>query len=322
MDRNMIDAASGGALMDKTPVVARHLISNIASNTQQFGIRGTVPSWMVNEVGAIDNLRLENQLTELTSLVRQLVVGQHQPSIAAKVCGICTFMEHPTNICPTLQETESDHPESVGSIGGHQYEKQSYQSQLYDSSNIGRVRVKGNIQLKNSNLPKAHLRLSAESEIPSTIVPTAATTESAIIGQLSIYRGPNEVVDNKKPGVSAYYELQQHAILAKFKCHDPRPQNAGGLASKHCESAIVDWVWKPSLIDNFKSKGECKCCVIEKWLRPANVESEPDVDSLARSIPLPFLTRTLSTRKVETDEDLLKMFRKVEINIPLLDAIK
>ncbi|RDX94235.1 hypothetical protein CR513_23405, partial [Mucuna pruriens] len=36
MDHNMIDAASGGALMDKTPVVARHLISNMASNTQQF----------------------------------------------------------------------------------------------------------------------------------------------------------------------------------------------------------------------------------------------------------------------------------------------
>ncbi|RDX72998.1 hypothetical protein CR513_47453, partial [Mucuna pruriens] len=41
MDRSMIDAASGGALMDKTPAVARHLISNMASNTQQFGTRGT-----------------------------------------------------------------------------------------------------------------------------------------------------------------------------------------------------------------------------------------------------------------------------------------
>ncbi|RDY01469.1 hypothetical protein CR513_15198, partial [Mucuna pruriens] len=33
MDRSMIDAASGGALMDKTPTVARHFISNMASNT-------------------------------------------------------------------------------------------------------------------------------------------------------------------------------------------------------------------------------------------------------------------------------------------------
>ncbi|RDY01190.1 hypothetical protein CR513_15517, partial [Mucuna pruriens] len=40
MDKSMIDVASGGALMDKTPTAARHLISNMASNTQQFGIRG------------------------------------------------------------------------------------------------------------------------------------------------------------------------------------------------------------------------------------------------------------------------------------------
>ncbi|RDY03790.1 hypothetical protein CR513_12578, partial [Mucuna pruriens] len=69
MDQSMIDVASGGALMDKTPAVARHLISNMASNTQQFGIRGASQSRM---------------LTELTSLVRQLAIGQHQPSIVAR----------------------------------------------------------------------------------------------------------------------------------------------------------------------------------------------------------------------------------------------
>ncbi|RDY12950.1 hypothetical protein CR513_02190, partial [Mucuna pruriens] len=40
MDKSMIDAASGGDLMDKTLATTRHLISNMASNTQQFGIRG------------------------------------------------------------------------------------------------------------------------------------------------------------------------------------------------------------------------------------------------------------------------------------------
>ncbi|RDY08774.1 hypothetical protein CR513_06953, partial [Mucuna pruriens] len=33
MDRSMINVASGGALMDKTLAVARHLISNMGSNT-------------------------------------------------------------------------------------------------------------------------------------------------------------------------------------------------------------------------------------------------------------------------------------------------
>ena len=36
MDRSMIDAASGGALVDLTPVAAKNLISNMATNSQQF----------------------------------------------------------------------------------------------------------------------------------------------------------------------------------------------------------------------------------------------------------------------------------------------
>ncbi|RDX72609.1 hypothetical protein CR513_47881, partial [Mucuna pruriens] len=116
MDKSMIEAASGGALMDKTPIAARHLISNMASNTQHFGIKGPDQSQMVHEIGAAFNLRLENQLSELASLVRQLAIGQHQPNMAAKVCGICTFVEHPTDLCPTLQEIESDQPENVGAI--------------------------------------------------------------------------------------------------------------------------------------------------------------------------------------------------------------
>ncbi|RDY01300.1 hypothetical protein CR513_15388, partial [Mucuna pruriens] len=65
----MIDAANGGALMDKMPIAVRHLISNMTSNTHQFGIRGADQLRMANEIGAVDNLRLENQLTKLTLLV-------------------------------------------------------------------------------------------------------------------------------------------------------------------------------------------------------------------------------------------------------------
>ncbi|RDX84714.1 hypothetical protein CR513_34187, partial [Mucuna pruriens] len=88
---------------------------------------------MANEISIASNQRLENQLTELTSLVRQLAVGQHQPAMAAKVCAICTSVEHPTDICPTLQETKSDQPENVGTIVGFQYGKQPYQSQPLDN---------------------------------------------------------------------------------------------------------------------------------------------------------------------------------------------
>ncbi|RDY09060.1 hypothetical protein CR513_06635, partial [Mucuna pruriens] len=117
----------GAALMDKTPAAARHLISNMASNTQQFGIKGLSQSRM---------------LTELTSLVRHLAVGQHQLAMATKVCGICTSVEHLIDMCPTLQETKSDQPENVGAIGGLQYGKQPYQNRPFDSQQHGRQRFR------------------------------------------------------------------------------------------------------------------------------------------------------------------------------------
>ncbi|RDX68859.1 hypothetical protein CR513_52104, partial [Mucuna pruriens] len=61
-------------------------------------------------------------------------------------------------------------------------------------------------------------------------------------------------------------------------------------------------------------------------LRSTSTESKPNADSQAtkqaRPIPVPFPSHTLSTRKPVSNEELLKMFQKVEINIPLLDAIK
>ena len=62
-DRSMIDAASGGALLDKTPEAARNLITNIAANSQQFGTRLDSPSKHVNEVNISS---LEQKIASLT----------------------------------------------------------------------------------------------------------------------------------------------------------------------------------------------------------------------------------------------------------------
>ncbi|RDX86173.1 hypothetical protein CR513_32518, partial [Mucuna pruriens] len=59
--------------------------------------------------------------------------------------------------------------------------------------------------------------------------------------------------------------------------------------------------------------------------RPTEADAEPNADSqsrLEKIVPMSFPTRTIWARKPESDEELLKMFQMVEINIPLLDAIK
>ena len=84
-------------------------ISNMAANNQQFGTRMAATSKVVaNEVSismVANNQRLENKLTELTSLVRQLAIDQQQNVMATnkpRFYGIYCAPDHPTDACPTL----------------------------------------------------------------------------------------------------------------------------------------------------------------------------------------------------------------------------
>jgi len=53
------------------------------------------------------------------------------------------------------------------------------------------------------------------------------------------------------------------------------------------------------------------------------VTSTPSTSTAAPSIPLPFPPRAIPSKKMEVvDREILETFKKVEVNIPLLDAIK
>ena len=66
MERSMIDAANGGALIDKTPQQVRVLISNMAANSQQFSTRVDFPVRKLNEISTSSSV--EQQIANLTSV--------------------------------------------------------------------------------------------------------------------------------------------------------------------------------------------------------------------------------------------------------------
>ncbi|XP_061364674.1 uncharacterized protein LOC133308099 [Gastrolobium bilobum] len=139
VDRNLINAASGGVLVDKTPDIAKALISNMAANAQQFGTRAN--SNVVYQVQATstqptavasstDNQRIENKLNELATMVRQLAVTQTVQTSAPQFgnpCGICGDPSHPTDGCPSLQEGTIPADPSVSAVffGKPQFQQQN-----------------------------------------------------------------------------------------------------------------------------------------------------------------------------------------------------
>ncbi|RDX83345.1 hypothetical protein CR513_35746, partial [Mucuna pruriens] len=182
-------------------------------------------------------------------------------------------------MCPTLQETESDYPESVGVIGGYQFGKQLYQSRPSDNQQFGKQ--------------------------PFWPGPSQGPCASKRFGPiLNVPQGP-----------VANHEFQQYAVSAKHERHKSRPQDANTISTR---SSNLPSQTIPNLRGN----------VSVGMLRSGKALSQPASQgrltgtATGETIPLPFPTRAVSTKKPDSDEELLRMFRKVEINIPLLDAIK
>ena len=123
----MIDATSGGALVDKTPEAARNLIANMAANSQQFATRPDFASKTVKEVNVSN---LEQQLAALTSLVHQMAIGNAQQ---AKACEICAAVGHPTDMCPTLQEESYEQVNAAGGFPGQPQRKYDPYLNTYNS---------------------------------------------------------------------------------------------------------------------------------------------------------------------------------------------
>nr|KYP36007.1 Copia protein [Cajanus cajan] len=132
MDRSMIDAASGGALGDMTPASARGLIEKMASNAQQFNMRSdAIVVRGVHDVVASDSTehkKLESKIDALTTLVSQLAANQKSAPPPEKVCGICTSINHPTDACPSLQDSSTG-PDAPQAYAANIYNNRPAQQQ-------------------------------------------------------------------------------------------------------------------------------------------------------------------------------------------------
>ena len=116
IERQMLDASAGGALVDKTPMDAKILIANRALNAQQYegvGQRETPRPHHVNEVSSISEL--QSQMANLTSMLSQFVEGPKPQGTT--MCGVCSIQGHQSDQCPQLIENggwESAHAVGYG----------------------------------------------------------------------------------------------------------------------------------------------------------------------------------------------------------------
>ncbi|XP_050916679.1 uncharacterized protein LOC127131825 [Lathyrus oleraceus] len=269
MDRNILDVASGGALVDKTQVSS-------------------------------SNKALETRIEELTSLVKQMVVSKPQTT---KLCGICTSTEHPTDTCPILQD------DSVTQL------PQAYAANFFIQSNNQR-----GYNIPDLSTNKYHpnwrnhpnLRYGNQQPIQQQLViplPQPQTTP-----QVSTYAPSRpSLEDLVKQMVVNNLQFQQRT--------DSSPDaNVSAILLRSGK------VTEPALEKNKKIlevTPEPSSAVIE--IEPSVVVETEKEKEKEYVPPVPFPRRILKNKRTDDgdkEREILDVFRKLGVNIPLLDVIK
>ncbi|CAN6552358.1 unnamed protein product [Malus baccata var. baccata] len=357
LERQMLDASAGGALVDKTLMAAKILIANRALNAQQYegvGQRGPLRQ-QVHEVSSTSNI--QSQLANLTSIVSQMAEGMKMQG--PMVCGVCSIQGHASEKCPQL--IENDGWESANSIGfqspnqpRHDPYSNTYNPGWIDHPNFKwrepqQSQPQGGFRQQppgfytkpyapTQALPQPAQTTSGNALDNDTLVKLLTTltqgqeNQNKRVDQLEKQMGqiaevvgqikdqgklPSSTIPNPKGG----FESAKAITLRSGK------EVGAGSSSKtgHKEDEMLQMEEEESHEPTAKvevplpqvSNGPKLSNLSNKGKNVSNSVSTNVVPSNA-----PFPSRFVQTKKDEAEKDILETLRKVQVNIPLLDAIK
>ncbi|XP_071933215.1 uncharacterized protein [Coffea arabica] len=328
-DRSIIDAASGGALVNKTPRGAWELIEGMAENSQQFGSREDIPTRRVNEV---ETSSIQQQISELTSFVRQLAVGN---ASQAKVCGVCTAVGHPTEMCPLVQEETAEQVNMAGHAPAPRKPYDPY-SNTYNpgwrdhpnlsyggnrQSNFVPNRQQGHQQQYHPRPPPppppSNSSPSME-EMMKQLLANQQKTDSDLQSMRN-QLGQVQSLQNQMNQMAITINRLESQVQGKLPSQpEANPKNVSAMTLRSGKEVQGPEPVIPKDKDEERIEKELE----EEGTDNKNAKVPSNPIPTTKTNPPPFPSRLEKPKKQDKEKEVLEIFRKVEINIPLLDAIK
>lgn len=312
MDRNIVDAASGGALVNKTPAQARELVNIMAQNSQQFGTQDT-QFRKVNELSLGPSV--ETQLSQITAMLNKLVTARVQKAV---VCGICYLEGHSSDACPTIRGGNLNAVYS--NQGQRNYDPYSY------TYNEG-WRDHPNLRYEPRNNPPGFDQ--------PTLHPSDQDKTNSILEQVI-----KRIDDQKNEYDTRFNNIEM--TLKQVEQRQTAIDNAVSNLQAQMQNKLQPYqnskeiVCAMTLISGDNLKEPRKGRQVEEEIKVKEIEPELEKHTTLsakvigekkkepyKSVPsFPRRLRSSTSKLDEENHEILETFRKVEINIPLLDAIK
>ncbi|XP_070671798.1 uncharacterized protein [Malus domestica] len=347
LERQMLDASAGGALVDKTPRDAKTLIANRALNAQQYegvGQRDTPRPHHVNEVSSISEL--QSQMANLTSMLSQLVEGPKTQGTT--ICGVCSIQGHQSDQCPQL--IENGGWESANAVGyGNQNQPRNdsfsntYNPGWRDHPNFRWRDAPQYGQQSGFRQPPGFFPRPMEPQPPPQ-AQSSQTNPGTYMNDDKTYQLLTTMAQGMQNQAKEVNELkkqmgQMAEFFGQFRENGKLPSTTVVNPKGGFESAKAITLRSGKEVRN-KEDEKIQLEEDENTYPTARVPSPmpqpsktshpstsgknvPNVMISNTNLPnVPFPSRFLQSKNEEEEKDVLETFRKVHVNIPLLDAIK
>ncbi|CAN6567639.1 unnamed protein product [Malus baccata var. baccata] len=345
LERQMLDASAGGALVDKTPMAAKILIANRALNAQQYegvGQRGP-PRQQVHEMA--EGMRMQRPM----------------------VCGVCSIQGHASEKCPQL--IENGGWESANAIG-FQGQNQP-RNDLYSNTYNPGWRDHPNFKWREAQQPQQQggfrqqpprffTKPYAPPHVPQQSAPNASGTSldndtllklltnlsqgqenqtkamqrqdkrvdqlEKQIGQIadfvSKFRDPGQLPSSTIPNPRGGFESAKAILLRSGKevGAGPKPSTSGLKEDEKLQFEEEDTSPPTAKVNTPLPQASIGPNLSNSANKGKNVSNSLPTNVFPSNVPFP--SRFMHTKKEEAERDILETFKKVQVNIPLLDAIK
>ncbi|XP_023734605.1 uncharacterized protein LOC111882473 [Lactuca sativa] len=259
-------------------------------------VHGCTPRWEVQTP------QIEAQLSEITKVVMMLAKEKGvQPT--PRLCGICTQVGHPTNMCPQLQEEDYEEEKVMGGYSGS--DQRGYEQPRGDQRWNNNQDWGGNQQPRHPQQPPPQVGSSSMS-LEDIVKSLATSTQSFQQETKASIEILEQQVSQLAQSVS---KMESQGKLPSQTEKNPK-HNACAITLRGRKSYEG-----PRMPDEEEEDKEIE---VEEAIKE---EEEEPIETKVKVTPAPFPSRLASTKREREDDEIMAMFRKVEINIPLLDAI-
>ncbi|CAM8908302.1 unnamed protein product [Rhodiola kirilowii] len=362
MDRKLLEASAGGQLMNMTPARVKQKIISVAegerfhdeTTKEDEYARTKNVSTAEPSISAVFA-----ELKEMRELMKHVV---RRTPVQAKPCEFCTSTDHKTDECPTLQTDVQGDVNAVGNFQNYgnqpgpvkQYgaaaPNQGAWRNNYQQNQTQQARPNMPQQNRQTQPPYRHPNSQYQQDAPgqyqqkepntyqagpsnqgpnkaledmikdlaSAVIQDRATTKgdiaelkkqmsqlnttvSDLASNLNAGRLPSQTIPNPKGNVSAVTLRSGRRVAGPVGDEHQQEQEATE------PDAFVQDEPRPDPVPSVEVS------------RPDQV---PIVENSNVQVPLPFPVQVRAPKKYVMDKEVWELFSKVEINIPLLEAIK